>query len=95
MQQSAHAGAVLLQVAKALLDSVAKAPPKPRAPSMQGASLADPSTLTALLRFQEASGPHCQSPKYDTLSRKMTEHCTFLLLCQGSPHISPAVYIED
>ena len=62
MQQSAHSGAVLLQVAKALLDSAAKAPPKPRAPSMLGASLADSSTLTALLRFQEASVPHCQSP---------------------------------
>ena len=89
MQQSNHSGAVLLQVAKALLDSAAKAPPKPRAPNMQGASLADPSTLTALLRFQEASVPHCQSPNYETLSRKMTEHCTFSALVSGSPtHMS-------
>ncbi|CAK0741867.1 hypothetical protein CVIRNUC_001356 [Coccomyxa viridis] len=44
---------MMQQVAKALLDTAAKQPPKPRAPSLQGAFLSDPSTLTALLRFQE------------------------------------------
>lgn len=46
-----------MQVAKALLDTAAKQPPKPQAPSLQGAFLSDPSTLTALLRFQEVSMP--------------------------------------
>lgn len=44
-----------MQVAKALLDTAAKQSRKPQAPSLQGASFADPSTLTALLRFQEVS----------------------------------------
>ena len=44
-------------MAKALLDTAAKQPPKPRAPSLQGASLSDASTLTALLRFQEVIMP--------------------------------------
>ena len=44
-------------MAKALLDTAAKQPPKPRAPSLQGVSLSDPSTLTALLRFQEVCMP--------------------------------------
>ena len=46
-----------LQVAKALLDTAAKHLPKPQAPSLQGASFADPSTITSLLRFQEVRFP--------------------------------------
>ena len=44
-----------MQVAKALLDTAAKQPPKPQAPSLQGASFADLSTIALLLRFQEVS----------------------------------------
>ncbi len=40
------------QVAKALLDSAAKKPPQPQAPSMDTQSVTDPALLAALLRFR-------------------------------------------
>jgi hypothetical protein len=93
MQQSAHSDAPLLQVAKALLDSAAKAQPKPQSLSMQGAALADPSTLTALLRFQEASTPNCQFPVSRTLSAVTEHHEVFALVSDCPTHIA-AVYTE-
>ncbi|CAL5219457.1 g1292 [Coccomyxa viridis] len=44
---------MMQQVAKALLDTAAKQPPRPQAPSLQGASFADLSIIASLLRFQE------------------------------------------
>ena len=46
------------QVAKALLDTAAKQPPKPQAPSLQGASFADLNIIASLLRFQEVCPSH-------------------------------------
>jgi hypothetical protein len=40
------------QVAKALLDGAAKAPPRPQAPAL-GAGVSDAATLAGLLRFRE------------------------------------------
>ncbi len=42
-------------MAKALLDTAAKKPPRPQMPSMEGASVTDPTLLAALLRFREDS----------------------------------------
>ena len=56
-----------VQVAKALLDTAAKQPPRPQAPSLQGASFADLSIIASLLRFQEVSSCplyHPQQPTY-------------------------------
>lgn len=43
------------QVAKALLDTAAKKPPRPQAPSMDGASISDTGLLASLLRSREDS----------------------------------------
>ncbi|KAK9909468.1 hypothetical protein WJX75_002711 [Coccomyxa subellipsoidea] len=46
---------MMQQVAKALLDTAAKKPSRPQAPSMEGSSITDPALLLALLRFREDS----------------------------------------